>query len=199
MRRRYDPTTDLWCPLSVDEVRPVLAGSRAWLSGGVALDLWLGITSRPHGDIDISVLADDWPRLAAMLPARLRPYAAQSGWLTPLDEATTDEPIENIWCLDELRGAWRLQVNIETGDAERWTYRRDPGIHRPWSEAVIDVDGVRMVAPAVQLLWKSLSPEPKDDADLRLVNPLLPAVERTWLADSIASAHPDSRWVRTVR
>jgi hypothetical protein len=193
-RRRYDPDMDRWRPLALPAVRPLLDRTGAWLSGGVGLDLWLGFPSRIHGDIDVSVLAVDWPWLQAALPARLRPYAAQSGWLTPLDQVAPDEQVEDIWCRDERSADWCLQVNIETGDGGRWTYRRDERISRPWVDAVIEIHGIRVVAPAVQLLWKSAEPGAKDDADRILVEPRLAAAERLWLRHAIASAHPASAW-----
>ncbi|MBT1621885.1 hypothetical protein KK101_04215 [Curtobacterium flaccumfaciens pv. oortii] len=199
MRRRYDPSVDRWAPLSVAGVREVIAGSPAWLSGGFGLDALLGYTSRAHGDIDVSIVDEDFPALAAALPRWMQLFAAQSGQLAPIDEAVDTEPLDNIWCLDERSGLWCLQINREAGDSERWLYRRVPAVQRPWSAAVLDVEGLRVVAPEVQLLWKSADPSAKDESDRAAVTPLLDDEARQWLHEAITRAHPGSRWANAFR
>lgn len=194
MRRRYDPSVDRWVPLPVDDVADLIAGSPAWLSGGVALDVLLGYESRAHGDVDVSVTTEDFPDFVATLPDWLHCSAAQSGLLTPLDEVIGDEPVVNVWCRDERSGSWCLQINLEVGDEHVWRYRREPSVDRVWSSAVLDVQGLRVVSPEVQLLWKSAAPLAKDDADRTAVTPLLDDEARGWLDTAIRRAHPASPW-----
>lgn len=199
MRRRHDPSVDRWAPLSVAHVREVIAGSPAWLSGGFGIDVVLGYTSRTHGDIDVSIVDADFPAFAATLPRWMQLFAAQSGHLAPIDDAVDTEPMDNIWCRDERSGLWCLQVNRETGDSDTWLYRRDPSVQRTWSAAVLDVEGLRVVAPGVQLLWKSADPSAKDESDRAAVTPLLDHEARQWLHEAIARAHPASAWADVFR
>lgn len=194
MRRRYDPSVDRWAPLPVASVRDLIAGSSAWLSGGYGLDAMLGYASREHGDIDVSITDDDFQGFAAKLPDWMQLHAAQSGQLAPIDEAVETEPLDNVWCLDSRSGLWCLQINRESGDRDGWSYRRLPSVRRAWPLAVREVEGMRVVAPEVQLLWKAADPAPKDEADKAAVTPLLDDEARQWLCDSIRRAHPASSW-----
>ncbi|MFJ4297749.1 nucleotidyltransferase domain-containing protein [Curtobacterium sp. NPDC089689] len=199
MRRRYDPSVDRWVPLPVADVRDLIADGRAWLSGGVALDVLLGYESRAHGDVDVSVTAEDFPDLVATLPDWLHCFAARSGLLAPLDETLDHEPLVNVWCVDSRTGSWCLQINLEAGDQRAWRYRREPSIERTWTSAISDVRGMRVVSPEVQLLWKSAAPLAKDDADRTAVAPLLDDEARDWLDAAIRTAHPESPWRNAFR
>lgn len=194
-RRRYDPAVDRWHPLGTDAAGAVIvgAGVRSWLSGGVAIDHWLGRRTRPHGDVDVSVLRGDWPAFATALPAGIEPWWAIDGVLDRVD-APLDVRSDNVWCRDAT-GSWVLQVNLEDGDGAVWRYRRDGRVTLPWADAVQDVRGVPTVAPEVQLLWKSARPEVQDEADLAVVLPLLTRETVGWLAAAITIAHPGSPWI----
>jgi hypothetical protein len=186
---------DRWQPMPLDEVRSMLSAasvSRVWLSGGVALDVWLGHATRSHGDIDVSVLRSDWDAFAGSIPSTLRMYAAEGGTLRPL--GAHSDPPNNIWCTRDDMDAWVLQLNIEEGTDSEWRYRRFPAIRLEWERAVVEVAGIRVIAPEVQLLWKSKMPVEKDEADLTAVLPHLDASAREWLSRAIAIAHPTSPW-----
>ncbi|WP_147918084.1 nucleotidyltransferase domain-containing protein [Ruania zhangjianzhongii] len=194
---RYDPARHHWRPLTVDAVIALLGSSstRWWLSGGCGLDHWLGRTTREHGDIDVSVIREDWRRLVAELPTRLELLAAMSGALLPLAECADDPALHNIWVRSAETGEFVLQINIEDGDQHLWRYRRLPAITRAWAHAVESVRGVPTVNPAVQLLWKSARPVDKDDEDRAAILPVLTRTDRRWLTDAIERAHPQSPWL----
>lgn len=58
-----------------------------------------------------------------------------------------------------------------------------------------DTDGVPVIAPEVQLLFKARADRPKDTRDAEVVVPLLDASARRWLIDAVRRAHPDSPWL----
>jgi hypothetical protein len=62
--------------MPVAHVREVIAGTPAWLSGGFGIDVVLGYTSRTHGDIDVSIVDEDFPAFAATLPRWMQLFAA---------------------------------------------------------------------------------------------------------------------------
>jgi len=186
-----------WTPLDAQAIAEIIPHSLWWLSGGVAIDRWLAEQTRSHADVDVSFLREDWRSIAESTSARFELYGAHDGVLEKLDE-NLPERIHNIWMLDPRRGSWVLQLNVESGDADEWRYRRLPSIRRPWSDAVSVIEGIRTIAPSVQLLWKSKEPQPKDEDDLAQVWPRLDLGERSWLRSAISTAHPDSRWVRVL-
>jgi hypothetical protein len=197
---RYDPERDLWSPLSVRAVASLLQDcpARWWLSGGWAIDHWLGTVTRSHGDIDVSTLRPELPTVLGSLPGHLEPFAAVDGYLHPLTSRVDDSDVHNVWLRDERCGRWVFQVNVEAGDQGVWRYRRDPRIALPWERAVRCVSGVPTGFPAVQLLWKSPRPRPEDDADLASALKVLSAGERHRLAEAMRTAHPCSPWVPQV-
>jgi hypothetical protein len=185
-----------WRPFDVATVHDLFRDVPApwWLSGGVALDRFLGRTTRAHGDIDVSICRRDWPVVAAALGDRLELYVAKDARLHRVDgELRADE--RNIWACERAGGPWRVQVNLEAGDDERWVYRRDPRVSRLWRDARFDDDGVPCVNPAVQLLWKARDVTAKDQADFDAVVPHLTASDRQWLTWAVGFAHPTSPWL----
>jgi hypothetical protein len=181
--------------MPLEEVRSFLfatSAARVWLSGGLALDVWLGHATRSHEDTDVSVLRSDWDAFARSVPSTLRMYAAEEGSLLPLGAHLGSA--NNIWCTRDNHDAWVLQLNLEEGTDSEWRYRRFPAICLEWKRAVVEVDGIRVIAPELQLLWKSKMPVEKDQADLAAVFPHLDASAQEWLARAIATAHPISPW-----
>lgn len=79
--------------------------------------------------------------------------------------------------------------------------RRDPTIRRP----VAELDGPgsnaehRVLAPAVQLLYKSSAPRDKDEADFRAVREVLGDRERTWLSESLSVTSPSHPWLAHLK
>lgn len=185
-----------WEPFSVETVAAVMHATDAvwWLSGGQALDRFLGRVTREHGDIDVSIPRHDLARVATRLGDRLELQIASGGRLYDLDAGPAPELVHGLWARERVRGPWRVQINLEPVEGDDWVFRRDPRVRRPLEQVVHDRDSLPRVNPAVQLLWKAKDPLPKDEIDLVNVLPLLPPDERVWLRDTIALAHPDSAW-----
>jgi hypothetical protein len=195
------PSQGTWSRLTVGEVASLLAACpvRWWLSGGWAVDHWLGRTTRRHGDIDVSTCGPHLAAVLTTLPAGLEPFAAQTGELLSLASVDSAVEVHNIWVRRRDTGRWVLQVNVEAGDQDAWAYRRHPEIRLPWDHAVVDVRGVPTGTPATQLLWKSRDPRPQDESDLDEAGPRLPAAERRWLVEAVRASHPASPWADDPR
>lgn len=164
-------------PLGIDAACAELAGCPApwWISGGHALDLFAGRSWRAHDDLDIGIRRID--AVAVLGHLRSRGWEAQvaaGGVLAPWDGGGLSAAAShnNVWCR-RPGGPWQIDVTVGDGDDARWIYRRDPAITRPWPEALCERDGVRYLAPALQLLFKGKSPRPKDTVDAHEVVPLL--------------------------
>lgn len=187
----------MWTPWTISEAAALLAGAPArwWVSGGVAVDRWLGFRSRDHGDLDVSVARADWPALGAHLAHTVQVWIAEAGRVYPLCGRPVTAGSNNLWLRESTGGPWRLQVNLEDVAGDTWIYRRDRRVTRPFADTTWTSDGVLCVRPAVQLLWKAETPRPQDEHDYTQVVPRLDQGERRWLATAIRLAHPASPWV----
>lgn len=183
-----------WDPLSVEEVCRLFDGApfRWWISGGHALELHTGRSWRTHGDIDLGLCRADHAALREWLDGWQIGLAA-AGVLTEWDGGPLVESRHhnNLWCRCDRDGPWELDIAVGSGSRTEWIYRRDPSIRRPWDEAVLRApSAVPYLAPDLQLLFKSASPRPKDDADAAAVVPLLSAHERRLLRVALSPHHP---------
>ncbi len=192
-----------WEPLVPSAAAELLAAAsvRWWLSGGAALDRWLGHPVRERGNTDVSVLAADLPALVTELPPGFSAWAppGDGGGLVPFADAPKDADVQPVLVRDDAKDAWVLQMNAEDGAPRAWVYKRDPRLQLPWERAVLDVDGIPTGAPEVQLVWKALRPRPEDDVDKDAVLPRLSEEARAWWERAILSIHPHSSWAIHVR
>lgn len=190
-----------WVPLSAVAVRDIFGpvDARWWLSGGCALDRWLGEDIRERPNIDVSTTPRDQESLIAGLPAGLSAWIASDGNLMSWADAQEDTDRQPTWIHDDDKGVWVLRVNVEDGTDRAWLYRRDPRLQLPWDQAVLDIDGVPVGAPEVQLVWKALRPRPEDDVDKDAVFPRLSEQAREWWERAILRIHPHSTWAIHVR
>lgn len=128
-----------WQPWRPREVAAFFAALRApwWISGGWAIDLFLGRQTREHEDIDVQVLRRDQYAVRALLGA----WDAQAALPPPRDETwpfrpwrrdeTLDLAIHDIWLRPAATEPWTIQLMIADTDDEQWQFRRMPAISRP--------------------------------------------------------------------
>jgi Aminoglycoside-2''-adenylyltransferase len=189
------PDLGVWEPFAVATVLQLMQGAEVawWLSGGEALDAFVGRKTRPHGDIDISLRRSDLARFREHIGSRLELQIAHDGALSPLTDAPPAE-VHGLWARDERNGPWRLQINLEPVENGEWIYRREPRVRLPLERVVRRRGALPYVSPAVQLLWKAKDTRAQDEHDFDTIAPLLNGEERRWLADAITRCHPQSAW-----
>ncbi|MDN4476356.1 hypothetical protein QQX09_10860 [Demequina sp. SYSU T00192] len=190
-----------WAPLTAEAVAGLLgsSGARWWLSGGAALDRWLGSPIRERGNIDVSTTAADLPALLGALPAGYSAWVPDGDGVMPIADAADDADLQPVLVWGDDAAAWVLRVNVEDGAPRVWVYRRDARLQLPWDRAVLDLDGIPTGAPEVQLVWKCFSPRPEDDADKDAVLPRLSDEARAWWERALLTVHPHSSWTIPVR
>jgi hypothetical protein len=186
--------------MSPSEVAALLGGVGFpwWVAGGWAIDLHLGRQTRDHDDMDVLVLRDDqlalqqalcgWDLQAADPPGSLRPWHA--GEVLPTE-------VHDIWCRREPGSPWSLQVMVDDAHDGIWQYRRDTRIKRPVSglDGSSDKGPPQVLAPEIQLLQKSRSPRPKDEADFLAVRHSLTRDQREWLVTALTLVSPAHPWL----
>lgn len=192
---------EIWTPLAPEQIAELLShgASSWWLSGGAALDRWVGSPIRPRRNSDVSVIAARLPALVAGLPAGYSAWHLAQGAMIPSPPASEDVDPQPVFIRDDHAGAWVLQVNVEDGTDRAWVYKRDPRLQLPWDRAVLDIDGIPTGAPEVQLVWKALRPRPEDEIDKEAVLPRLSDEARSWWERAILTVHPHSTWSIHVR
>jgi hypothetical protein len=161
-----------------------------WIAGGWAIDCFLGERTRPHADLEISVLRSSLPALFE----HLRDWDARlmsDGTLTPWT-SIAPRSVHQVWARrgDGDAPTWRefardpsmLDVLIDEGEHERWVSRRDRSITLPLSDLGAHLaDGTPYIRIEVQLLYKAKYQRWKDERDFARVLPLLDRDGRTRL------------------
>ena len=191
------------------------------LCGGWAVDAWLGRQSRDHGDIDVSVFADDQRTLFEHLP----------GW--QLLAHDPDRPAGNGEWWDgrrhlnapahihsrppELSGAipkdgiataedgftLEFQINLREGD--EWVLSREPRMTMPLQRTVRQSDwGLPTLVPEAVLFYKATAyfgveefkdRRAQDEPDFVALLASLTKRQRDWLREAISLVHPDHPWL----
>lgn len=190
-----------WCAWHPHELARKLSGiERPWcVVGGWALDLWHGIETRVHDDLEFTILRADFDRFRTALPG-MRFHAVGDGQVEILGEGEIPpSEIAQVWCEDVAARCWRVDMMLEDGTPEIWVYKRDPAVRRPRGEmAQVTADGIPYLAPEAVLLFKAKYRRDKDEADFAQALPKLEARQRQWLKARIAEAHPDHGWLRDL-
>jgi len=190
-----------WERLAPEAVGELFADSDArwWLSGGAALDRWLGSPIRARANTDVSTTWAELAKLLAVLPAPFSAWVPSDDGVIAWAELPEGGDPQPVLIHDDSSGAWALQVNVEDGSDSAWMYRRDARLQLPWDAAVLDIDGIPTGAPEIQLVWKALRPRPEDDIDKDAVLPRLSDEARSWWERALLSIHPHSTWAIHVR
>jgi hypothetical protein len=173
-----------------------------WVAGGWALDLFAQRTRRPHGDIDVLILARDLAFLAETFTSP-RPVVqyAETGEQRPWVVGEQLEPGPHALVFPDDNRLCPIQILLAASDADQWVYHRGRGtIRRSLAEITLMSElGLPYLSPEIVLLFKSRSTRPKDNDDFADVESLLDGQHRQWLVDRIAPRYPDHPWLPVLR
>ena len=194
-----------WEPLTPEGVRDLFAGApfRWWLAGGWSLDRLVGHPTREHADTDVQVLRPD----AALVRDWLGgwdPHVADPPGTGTLRPWPPDEPLgadlHDVWSRRADGEPWHFQLMVADTEGDEWVYRRDPRIRRPLSllDGRASEPGLTVLAPEIQLLYKSAGLRAKDQADFERFRPLLTRAEAAWLRDALTTAAPGHAWLAAL-
>ena len=189
-----------WTPLNPTQTCELLAdlSCRWWIAGGWAIDLHLGTQTREHGDMDVVVLRDDalavqrhldgWVLAAADPPGTLRQWLA--GEHLP-------EHVHDIWCRPQQLEGWALQLMLIDPEGDEWVYRRNRAVRRPLEQisGPACTAALHVLAPEIQLLYKSHRPRPKDHQDFESMADHLSVGQRDWLRAALLASDPEHPWL----
>jgi hypothetical protein len=108
--------------------------------------------------------------------------------------------LHDVWCRPSPTSPWALQLMVADTDGPDWLYRRDPRIRRPVADlsGPASTAGRSVIAPEVQLLYKSGRPRPQDVADLHAVAGFLDTHRREWLRRALTTVDPGHGWLEVL-
>jgi ribosomal protein S18 acetylase RimI-like enzyme len=184
-----------WKPLSVVEVKKVFEPfkSKWWIAGGWAIDLFLKKQTRPHDDIDVLIrredqleiqdLLADWDLWAADPPGTLKPWAKGE---------FLKKGLQDIWGRKTPKDPWQIQIMLFDTENGDWIFKRDESIRRSLeSVAITTHDGLFLLAPEVQLLYKSKSLRAKDQQDFQNAIIAMSDDQKSWLKVALKSVYKE--------
>jgi len=183
-----------WTP---NEIAQRLAGiSTPWyVAAGWALDLFRGVQTRAHGDIEIAIPAAGFPEVRRRFPGYVFD-AVGSGriWEDAAPEVLA--AVHQTWVRDPATGNYLLDVFREPHDGDTWICRRDESIRLPYSDIVHHTrNGIPYLAPELVLLFKAKHARRKDQADFEGAVPHMTSAQRETLAELLARVHPGHPWI----
>lgn len=191
-----DEITRPWQAMPPRSVASIFAHypGRWWIAGGWSLDLFVGHPSRLHEDTDVLILRPDLGHIHDLLPGWTIMAADPPGTLRPwLPGETLPQETRDVWCRPADSDVWRFQLMIVGVEGDRWIFPRDRSITFPIEDLRDRRDGIPLLAPEIQLLYKARVPHrPKDLADLQRVIPKLGHDRREWLRDHVSRLYPES-------
>jgi len=156
-----------------------------WVAGGWALDLFADRVRRPHGDVDVVVLARDLDHVAKTFTAP-RPMVQhpETGVRRPWADGELLTPGPNALVFPDDMHPCPIQILLAASESDQWVYHRGRGTIRK---------------PLAEITLRSRGGRPKDNADFDDVAHLLDPDRRRWLLDRIAPRYPDHPWLPTLR
>lgn len=167
---------------------------RWWIAGGWSLDLFLGHPTRLHEDTDVMILQRDLHHVHAMLPDWIVMAADPPGTLRHWvkGEVLPDE-VRDIWCRPQGSDTWWFQLMVVRTDGDHWVFPRDSRITGEIADLSDRREGIPVLAPEIQLLYKSRVPHrPKDAYDLQRMIPRLSTTRQAWLRERVEILYSDS-------
>lgn len=119
-----------WSPSSIAELAEIFnrIGIRWWISGGWAIDLYLGRQTRKHEDIDVQILRADQLTMQSRLND-WQLYKTNQPGLAPWPKGEyLNPPVNCIWAKRSGNSPWTFEVMFMEGTPTDWIYRRTPEI-----------------------------------------------------------------------
>jgi hypothetical protein len=190
-----------WAPLDPGTITAFMDGFDRpwWIVGGWSIEAFTGV-SRPHEDMDISILSSDAPAFREFLGDRWTAWNIDEDWLRPFNHRFPEvRPDSQVWIRRNAQSPWVLDVPFTPDTDGRWSNKR----HLAHTEHLEDVtwtapDGLRYARPEVTLMFKAAQQREKDRIDADVALPMLDEPARRWLRDTIARIDPDHEWARNL-
>jgi hypothetical protein len=189
------PGYENWKSWSVEKIAQTFAGLEWILAGGFALELFVGKNYRNHTDIDILLKREDQKELLKYIE-KSKIFVAENGKLLSFEEKLFYKfPVQDIWILNEDFSAWCLQIMLYDVEDGFWIYKRNKNIKVEYDCLFWEKDGIKLIKPEIQLLYKSKSIRPKDEEDFQIVSKKLDENAKKWLNNTLTQCYGQHKWI----
>jgi hypothetical protein len=187
-----------WEALTPSALRAQLVGLTMpwWVTGGWAIDLFLGHETRHHGHIDVAVLRSDQAALASRLAGWTFQYVAPDRTLVPWHGEVLATKTYAIWARRSSNdeAPWTCKFLLHEATRWEWVYRHHDAVRRPITDLGSERVGVPYLRPEIVLLLKSTNLSATNEADFEAALPDLDRSARRWLARSLDVSRPQHPW-----
>jgi hypothetical protein len=187
------------------EVARIMSGFPApwFVSGGWAIDLFLGEVTRAHSDVEIGIFRRDQQTLRRQLPGWAFEKAVDLGdggkWVSWQANEELQLPVHQIKAARREAEPIEIEFFLNERCETDWISRRHEGLARPVSQAIfISAIGVPALAPEIQLLFKAKYNRQKDQLDFEKAITRFNEVQRKWLATALKQYHAGHPWIATL-
>lgn len=176
---------------------------RPWaVCGGWAIDLFLNRVTRPHKDVDFSILRTDQFVIQEYLLSRgWTLEKAVSGELVPwLNGEWIDIPVHTIWCKNPSASPDFIELLFNEVDEASFHFRRDASITLSLEKMIVlSALGIPILAPEIVLLYKSKNVESSPYVgEFKKVLPYLSPEARDWFAAALTKLYRNHIWLEEL-
>ena len=176
-----------------------------WISGGWALDLFLGKETRPHFDIDVSIARQDqltaqsflrqwefWSTMRLESGEIFLPHWEKGEFL--------GKEIPGCWARETPGAPWRFEFLMQEIDDRTWTFRyADVVQHGVDAIGAFTAENIPYLQPEIVLLTKALRRREVDEQDFLRVLPKLNRAQCEQLLNDIQKIQPDHAWLAVIK
>ena len=173
--------------------------SEWFITGGWAIDLYLGSISRPHADIEIAIFRRDQIALQNYLNDWFLQKAEDSRLSVWNQNEFLQLPVHEIHCFREKNDPQNFEVLLNESGADKWIYRRNEKVTKSITEVYLTTSsGIKFLRPEIVLLYKSKNPRAKDEQDFESVVGHLNGESKNWLRNSVAISDSKHKWLQKL-
>ena len=200
---RSDTSSFNVVPLEPEKIQSLfsVAPFQWWITGGWALDLFIGQKSRTHFDIDVAVARKDQTAAREYLNGWDFQYA-----LPGTSNPVVFEPwkageilefkIHGSWAREDLDSPWRFEFLLHEIDEGIWSFRYYREVQHPLDQiGNQSPNGIPYLRPEIALLYKAARMREVDDEDFRRVLPHLHTDQREQLSRDLLRFKQQHAWL----
>lgn len=177
---------------------------RWWITGGWALDLFMGEQTRPHFDVDVAIARRDQGVAQKHLSQWDFQYAVRIDdkvVLRPWESGQTlGREVHGVWGRQTIDTPWRFEFALHEIEEEVWTFRYFDTVQHPLQHIEGRTpEGICYLNPEIALLYKAARMREVDLQDFRRVLPHLGCEQRLQLAGDILRCWPEHPWLGLLK